>query len=134
MPVTVPSFPLDPLRFYLLGQLEYYFGVQNLAMDFFLRQQMDTLGFVSIPLIATFNRVKNLTSDLTIVREMMALSSIFEVRGDKVRLSNRGWEQWTLPGAVQSEEEDVVEGAEEERELTQDEKDEREVEEATLSI
>lgn len=92
--------------------------------------QMDTLGFVSIPLIATFNRVKNLTSDLTIVREMMALSSIFEVRGDKVRLSNRGWEQWTLPGAVKSEEEDVVE----ERELTQDEKDEREVEEATLSI
>lgn len=91
---------------------------------------MDTLGFVSIPLIATFNRVKNLTSDLTIVREMMALSSIFEVRGDKVRLSNRGWEQWTLPGAVKSEEEDVVE----ERELTQDEKDEREVEEATLSI
>lgn len=91
---------------------------------------MDTLGFVSIPLIATFNRVKNLTSDLTIVREMMALSSIFEVRGDKVRLSNRGWEQWTLPGAVKSEEEDVVE----ERELTQDEMDEREVEEATLSI
>ena len=116
--------------------------------------QMDTLGFVSIPLIATFNRVKNLTSDLTIVREMMALSTIFEVRGDKVRLSNRGWEQWTLPGAVKSEEvdevvveekkeEEVVEVKEDEKkavavakeeELTQDEKDEREVEEATLSI
>lgn len=115
---------------------------------------MDTLGFVSIPLIATFNRVKSLTSDLAIVREMMDLSSIFEVRGDKVRLSNRGWEQWTLPGAVKSEEVDalvveekkavVVGGGEEEKkdevvvkeeeELTQDEKDEREVEEATLSI
>lgn len=40
IPVTIPPFQLDPLRFYLLGQLEYYFGIQNLAMDFFLRQQV----------------------------------------------------------------------------------------------
>ena len=105
-PVTIPSFPLDPLRYYLLGQLEYYFGPQNLAMDFFLRQQMDSLGWVSLPLLATFNRVKNLTSDLAIVREMFALSKLVEVKGDKVRLVNKGWAQWVLPGAKKSEEQD----------------------------
>lgn len=108
-PVTIPSFPLDPLRYYLLGQLEYYFGPQNLAMDFFLRQQMDSLGFVSLPLLATFNRVKNLTSDLAIVREMFALSKLVEVRGDKVRLANRGWAQWVLPDAKKSDEVDEEE-------------------------
>lgn len=43
-PVPVPlsnlSFPLDPTRWYLLGQLEYYLSPQNLAQDLFLRQQV----------------------------------------------------------------------------------------------
>lgn len=38
-PVTqIPG--LDTLRSFILGQLEYYFSMQNLAMDFFLRQQV----------------------------------------------------------------------------------------------
>lgn len=40
MPVTVTSFPIDPTRWYLLGQLEYYFSVQNLRGDFWLRKQV----------------------------------------------------------------------------------------------
>lgn len=39
-PITKLEFPLDQLRSYLLGQLEYYFGQQNLAKDFYLRQQV----------------------------------------------------------------------------------------------
>lgn len=39
-PITVLSFPLDPTRRYLLGQVEYYFSLQNLASDFFLRKQV----------------------------------------------------------------------------------------------
>jgi la-related protein 1 len=31
---------LDPTRWYLLGQLEYYLSPQNLAQDFFLRQRV----------------------------------------------------------------------------------------------
>jgi la-related protein 1 len=38
-PVTQIS-GLDSLRSFILGQLEYYFSMQNLAMDFFLRQQV----------------------------------------------------------------------------------------------
>lgn len=40
MPVTVPTVTLEPLRFYLLGQLEYYFGAHNLVKDFFLRKSV----------------------------------------------------------------------------------------------
>lgn len=40
MPQTALHFPLDTTRYYLLGQLEYYLSAQNLATDFFLRQQV----------------------------------------------------------------------------------------------
>jgi la-related protein 1 len=114
--------------------------------------QMDSQGYVSIPLVATFNRIKNLTTDLTLVREMLALSQLVEVKGDKVRLAKQGWAQWVLPGATEAayevkmpEQEQTPVTGEKERpvaveekesviEETQDEQDEREVEEATLSI
>lgn len=43
VPVTTISFPLDPTRWYLLGQLEYYLSPQNMVQDFFLRQQVFSL-------------------------------------------------------------------------------------------
>jgi la-related protein 1 len=39
LPVTQVA-NIDALRYYVLGQVEYYFSMQNLAMDFFLRQQV----------------------------------------------------------------------------------------------
>lgn len=43
-PVPVPqsmlSFPLDPTRYYLLGQLEYYLSTQNMAQDVYLKKQV----------------------------------------------------------------------------------------------
>ena len=41
-PVSQLPFPLDPTRYYLLGQLEYYLSPQNMAQDFYLRQQAST--------------------------------------------------------------------------------------------
>jgi hypothetical protein len=40
VPLSTLSFPLDPIRTYLLGQLEYYLSPQNMAQDFFLRQRV----------------------------------------------------------------------------------------------
>lgn len=40
VPISPISFPLDPTRWYLLGQLEYYLSPQNMAQDFFLRQRV----------------------------------------------------------------------------------------------
>lgn len=42
-PQTDVGFPLDATRYWLLGQLEYYLSAQNLAQDFWLRQQVGGL-------------------------------------------------------------------------------------------
>jgi la-related protein 1 len=73
--------------------------MQNLAMDFFLRQQMDSEGWIDISMISSFNRVKSLTPDISIVREMMLLSSILEVKDDSVRLAGGEARRWVLPDA-----------------------------------
>lgn len=78
-PITTTNYPLDPLRFYLLGQLEYYFTTQNLVRDFFLRQQMDSDGWVDIPVFTTFNRVKALSVDVYLLRDVFSMSQLVEV-------------------------------------------------------
>ncbi|KAH9477865.1 N-glycosidase [Psilocybe cubensis] len=79
-PLTPIPFPLDPTRYWLLGQLEYYLSPQNMAHDIFLRRNMDSKGWIPIELIASFNRVKTLTMDVALVRDVLALSSIAQVR------------------------------------------------------
>ncbi|KAH9921379.1 hypothetical protein B0H21DRAFT_199855 [Amylocystis lapponica] len=100
MPLSPIPFPLDSTRYYLLGQLEYYLSPQNMAKDYFLRSKMDAQGWISISLIASFNRVKHLTMDLQLVKDVLTLSSLVEVREDWVRM--RQWEQFVLPYAPKS--------------------------------
>jgi la-related protein 1 len=42
-------------------QIEYYFSVENLCKDMFLRQRMDAEGWIPLPVIAGFNRVSQTT-------------------------------------------------------------------------
>ncbi|KAG5653566.1 hypothetical protein H0H81_012255 [Sphagnurus paluster] len=100
VPVSPIMFPLDATRWYLLGQLEYYLSPQNLAQDFFLRRQMDSRGWVPISLIASFNRVQRLTTDPQLVREVLALSSVVQVKDNSVRMIE--WKQFVLPDAMPS--------------------------------
>ncbi|KAG8862937.1 hypothetical protein FRB96_000357 [Tulasnella sp. 330] len=102
MPLTTPGYMLDPSRFYLLGQVEYYFSVQNFLSDVFLRRQMDSEGWIDIHVIASFPRVRQLTPDASLVRDVMNLSTYIEVspEGDKCRMANGQWEPFVLPGAA----------------------------------
>ncbi|KAH7882826.1 hypothetical protein F5I97DRAFT_1815133 [Phlebopus sp. FC_14] len=103
VPLPLPaSFPLDVTRSHLLGQLEYYLSPQNLAQDYFLRQQMDNKGWIPISLLGSFNRVKYLTTDMDLVKEVLNSSSSVEVNGDWVRMAGRQWEQFILPHAGKS--------------------------------
>ncbi|KAI0635318.1 hypothetical protein C8Q77DRAFT_697325 [Trametes polyzona] len=97
VPQSQPLFPLDSTRYYLLGQLEYYLSAQNLERDFFLRQQMDNRGWIPIPIIASFNRVRKLTTDTQLVTDVLTLSSLVEVRDGHVRVHQ--WQQYILPTA-----------------------------------
>ena len=63
---------------------------------------MDTEGWISIAMIASFNRIKSLTPEVPMVKEMMELSSLLEVQGDHVRLVGEDAKKWVLPDAKQS--------------------------------
>ncbi|KAK7530063.1 hypothetical protein IWX46DRAFT_558821 [Phyllosticta citricarpa] len=85
----------------VLMQLDYYFSVDNLCKDMFLRKHMDSQGFVFLNFISEFNRVKQLTTDMNLVRYACSLSTSIEIKvgsDGKDRLRRReGWEQWVLP-------------------------------------
>ncbi|KAJ1301930.1 hypothetical protein OPQ81_000769 [Rhizoctonia solani] len=101
MPITQLPYPVDGLRYYVLGQVEYYFSIQNMCQDLYLRQQMDAQGWIPISTIASFNRLRKLTTEITVVRETMQMSSIVEVStdGEKARMAYGGWAQFVLPSA-----------------------------------
>jgi hypothetical protein len=63
---------------------------------------MDTEGWISIPMIASFNRIKSLTPEVPLVKEMMELSSLLEVQGEHVRIAGEDAKKWVLPNAQPS--------------------------------
>ncbi|KAG9077217.1 hypothetical protein FS749_010921 [Ceratobasidium sp. UAMH 11750] len=101
MPVTNVGYMLDQMRYYVLGQVEYYLSVQNMCQDLYLRQQMDSQGWIPVSTVASFNRLRRLTPDAHIVREMMALSSFVELSpdGEKARMAHGAWSTFVLPDA-----------------------------------
>ncbi|CAI9753376.1 unnamed protein product [Fraxinus pennsylvanica] len=85
MPTTLPAL--------IIQQIDYYFSDANLEGDYFLRGKMDTEGWVSISLIATFRRVQKLTHNIQTILDSLRASSVVEVQGDKIRKRN-GWKKW----------------------------------------
>lgn len=69
----------------LQEQVEFYFGDSNLQKDRFMKQEISKHpeGYVPIPTIASFNRMKQITDDLNLVVKAMKLSSMLEVNGDE---------------------------------------------------
>ncbi|KAJ7076108.1 hypothetical protein B0H15DRAFT_606094 [Mycena belliarum] len=92
------SFPIDRLRQEILSQLEFYLSPDNMATDLYLRQQMDSQGWVRIDVLASFKRVQSKTTDVNLVRDVLGLSAYAEIRGEWVR-STEGWERFVLPTA-----------------------------------
>ena len=60
---------------------------------------MDSRGWIPISLLASFNRVRQLTLDPQLVRDVLALSQIVEMRDDCVRMGGGEWAQFVLTGA-----------------------------------
>ena len=49
-------------------QMEYYFSLDNLCKDMFLRKHMDSQGYVFLGVLAGFNRIVALTQDVEMIR------------------------------------------------------------------
>lgn len=94
---------MDPT--YLFGvvsqQLEYYFSVDNLLKDTYLRRNMDSQGFVYLDVIAAFNRIKSITQDRELLKQVCLQSETVDIRigeDGKERLRrNRDWEKFVMP-------------------------------------
>ena len=74
--------------------------MDNLCKDMFLRKHMDSEGFVFLSVLANFNRIKQLTKDMDLIRYVCLNSAHMEIRTgidgfDRVRKRD-GWQQWIL--------------------------------------
>jgi la-related protein 1 len=89
---------MDPtvLRELIVKQLEYYFSVDNLCKDIYLRLKMDSNGWIPIQFIADFNRLRNLTTDINAIVDAVGHSSVLEAEGDKIRRKS-DWNVWLFP-------------------------------------
>jgi la-related protein 1 len=99
-PLTVPQDP-EQLREQVKKQIEYYFGVDNLCKDIFLRKNMNNeSGWISIHLILNFNRVRELNIDLQGFVDALKDSTVVEIKDEFVR-RREDWARWTFPPRVE---------------------------------
>jgi la-related protein 1 len=108
-PMTpMTAMPFQPQPFWdnmlvpvLKSQVEYYFSIENLCKDVYLRARMDSQGFVPLHFIASFKRVRELSADIAMVRAVCELSTeldlvVGEDDIERVRRS-QAWESFVLP-------------------------------------
>lgn len=82
-------------------QIEYYFSFDNMCRDVYLRQNMDSEGWVPMTLIASFNKIKQYGVPPDTLGTYVANSTVVEVDEEKKRLRQRDAEQrmiWELKG------------------------------------
>ncbi|GAQ84247.1 hypothetical protein KFL_001810260 [Klebsormidium nitens] len=84
------------LRQLIIQQIEYYFSIENLCRDIFLRSKMDEEGYIPLTVIAGFNRVRMLTADPAMILEALKDSPAVELKDDKLRKAG-DWQAWLLP-------------------------------------
>ncbi|OAA39700.1 La domain family [Metarhizium rileyi] len=101
VPYQQPPFWDNMLMAVLKNQIEYYFSIENLCKDMYLRKRMDSQGFVNLRFITAFKRIRELTSDVSLIRTVCESSSDldFVVGEDEIeRLRRRnGWQSFILP-------------------------------------
>ncbi|ODV84527.1 hypothetical protein CANARDRAFT_60409 [[Candida] arabinofermentans NRRL YB-2248] len=84
----------------LVKQIEYYFSIENLLKDVYLRKHMNSEGYVSVTFIANFARVKVISEgDMNSIIEAIKRIDTLQVSGSgkhkKIRL-REGWDRWVL--------------------------------------
>ncbi|OTA54318.1 hypothetical protein K449DRAFT_426324 [Hypoxylon sp. EC38] len=95
-PYTDPNHLLSGV----LSQVEYYFSIDNLCKDWYLRKFMDSQGFVPLDVIASFKRMQEIAADWQLIRIACDSSPLIEYivtedGQDKVRRREQ-WEPWVL--------------------------------------
>ncbi|EUB63796.1 La-related protein [Echinococcus granulosus] len=103
--------PMDSdaiLQSRILHQIEFYFSEDNLVRDTYLRSHMDEDGWVPISVIAKFNRVASLCTDLDRIINALVPSQVIETdtKEMRVRCRNRPT-QWVIRSFLRAAGEEV---------------------------
>ncbi|KAI6217804.1 La-related protein 1 [Aphelenchoides besseyi] len=97
IPPPLPEIRSDEMKEILCKQIEYYFSVDNLQKDFFLRRRMDKQGFLPLSLISSFPRVSQVTRDLNVIAMALMDSEKVELDHTKQRVRTRfNPEMWPM--------------------------------------
>lgn len=100
----IPPYFVNPmLRACIKTQLEYYFSVENLCRDIYLRLNMNAEGWIDLSFIAGFNRVKILTIDQELLADVLIneCSALIEYNPETRQLRKReDWPLWVYPEDV----------------------------------
>ncbi|XP_045805290.1 la-related protein 6A [Trifolium pratense] len=85
---TVTVVSLDDLKLKIIKQVEYYFSDENLPNDKYMLSlvKRNKEGFVPIPVIASFRKMKKLTRDHLLIAAALKESSLLVVSGDGKRV------------------------------------------------
>ncbi|OUS45226.1 hypothetical protein BE221DRAFT_35527, partial [Ostreococcus tauri] len=89
-----------PQRDQILGavrqQVEYYFSVENLCKDLFLRSKMDPKeGWIALSVIASFNRIRMMTPEPAMIYEALVGSKMVEISPGNDKIRKMGdWAAW----------------------------------------
>lgn len=73
----------------ICDQLEYYFCDENLLGDLFLLKNMNMDGYVKLELLASFGRVKRLTTDMEQVKKALELSTKLLLNEDETMVCRK---------------------------------------------
>uniref|UniRef100_T1IPK8 La-related protein 1 n=1 Tax=Strigamia maritima TaxID=126957 RepID=T1IPK8_STRMM len=92
---TIKNVDKAKVMAYIKRQIEYYFSEKNLEGDFFMRRKMDRMGCLPIQLVASFQRIQSLTTDIGMIMDAIQDSSELEVFEDKVRAKVDPW-RWPV--------------------------------------
>ncbi|ODQ77160.1 hypothetical protein BABINDRAFT_67607 [Babjeviella inositovora NRRL Y-12698] len=102
------QFPvIDERLGYVTNQLRYYFSLENLLKDMYLRKNMDSEGYVLLGVINDFHRMKSLSGGALVVLQeavkyVPELEMVWDreedgiLVGAKIRLREQ-WENWVIP-------------------------------------
>ncbi|CAM9115038.1 unnamed protein product [Discosporangium mesarthrocarpum] len=79
-------------------QIEFYFTVENLCRDIFMRSYMDEEGYIPIAFVANFPGVARFGVDLEDIKKGVLSSELMEVDEENETMRMReGWQVWLLP-------------------------------------
>ena len=93
-PQSQPASPGSARRDAIRVQLEYYFSVENLVRDVYLRSQMNDRGYVSLQTMRSFNKLRQMTGgDIDELVQAAVTSPMLKVKKGAVRL-RKDWSKW----------------------------------------